>query len=74
MPIGERYEWRTPQENGWVRVEHEGKNKDWIFDYWKKKWRFPLPWILIRFFGFEAGIGWKDDGVLGGRFRKDQSK
>ncbi len=69
MPIGDRYEWRTPEENGWIRIEKEGKH--WVFDYWKKKWRIPLPWILVRFFGWEAGIGWKDDGVLGGRFRRD---
>lgn len=59
IPRGDRYEWITPDENGWTRVGR----------CWKKK-----GWSLCRKSGdigpYEWYIGWARRGSWGVAFRK----
>ena len=73
-PLGERYEWILPEENGWERITGEKKStgKDGYInvDWWKKKNRLSLPIIKFQIFGFEGYAGWMSRGNLGLAFRK----
>ncbi len=68
-PIGERYEWITPEENGWERV-----NVSEYLTLWKKPKRIPLPHLDINFFVFgkqyQFYAGWKSRGNLGFALRR----
>jgi hypothetical protein len=75
VPIGERYEHRDPEENGWQRilVDQDGIYQ---FAYWEKqfgKFTVKLPyWTLKNLpFRIEAGFGWKGHGALGAHLRRD---
>lgn len=66
VPVGERYEWVSPDENGWERVDGDPVS------YWKKGW-IRLPYFNrtydTRWRPLQIALGWKDSGTLGGALR-----
>ena len=64
MPIGNRYETLSPEDNGWRRVE--GKRISW----WVKPWRIPLPYYRVDG-KWTFYIGWRTSGAFGAAFRRN---
>ena len=61
MPIGNRYETLSPEDNGWERTEN---------GWWVKPWRLPLPYY--RADGrWTFYIGWRDSGAFGAALRRN---
>ena len=67
VPIGDRYEWISPECAGWRRI------KGSRYSVWVKRWRMPLPYLFGTVGAFEWSIGWKSDGCWGVNFRKKQA-
>lgn len=64
VPLGRRYEWHSPEENGWHRSE--GRHLNW----WVKPWRIPLPYFKIEG-GWTFYIGWMSRGSFGMALRRN---
>lgn len=67
VPVGKRYEWISPECNGWRRVKGS-----W-YSVWLKRYRIPLPYAFGNIASFEWAIGWKSDGCWGVNFRRKQN-
>lgn len=68
-PVGKRYEWISPEENGWVRVI---KSKSQA--YWVKKNRISLPYFEVWKGDWQFYIGWKRRGTFAIALRRHRGK
>ena len=74
VPLGKRYHWYSPEQNGWTRVYHKKKQTqkyEYEFSWWKKPKRPLLPYFKWKRAGWEGYIGWMSRGSFGIAFRKD---
>ena len=64
VPVGNRYEWVTPDDDGWVRDESDPDKKCWV----RKNKR--LCRRYFKFWVFEGYMGWAERGSWGFALRK----
>lgn len=69
-PLGNRYEWLEPSDNGWVRESDAVVGEHYHISYWTRG-RIKLPIFKWKNYGWEFYVGWMDRGNFGIAFRRD---
>ncbi len=67
-PLGQRYQWITPESKGWIRVTNL-TIKHWQYSYWTNG-KIKLPFWNYTNGNREFYIGWLRRGNFGIAFRK----